>query len=47
LRAAVRKYVDEEILPYAFEWESAGKVPAEARAPDSLLEFQGKPLASC
>jgi hypothetical protein len=34
LRAAVRKYVDEEILPYAFEWESAGKVPAEARAPD-------------
>ncbi|TVY90837.1 Acyl-CoA dehydrogenase, partial [Lachnellula willkommii] len=25
LRAAVRKYIDEEILPYAFEWESAGK----------------------
>ncbi|TVY58154.1 Acyl-CoA dehydrogenase apdG [Lachnellula cervina] len=25
LRAVVRKYVDEEILPYAFEWESAGK----------------------
>ncbi|KAH6671949.1 acyl-CoA dehydrogenase/oxidase [Halenospora varia] len=26
LRAAVRKYFDEEIIPYAFEWESAGKV---------------------
>ncbi|ATZ50947.1 hypothetical protein BCIN_06g04120 [Botrytis cinerea B05.10] len=25
LRAAVRKYVDEEILPNAFDWESAGK----------------------
>ncbi|QSZ32395.1 hypothetical protein DSL72_001969 [Monilinia vaccinii-corymbosi] len=34
LRAAVRKYVDEEILPYAFEWESAGKVP------DSACAFQ-------
>ncbi|KAF7926639.1 uncharacterized protein EAE97_010148 [Botrytis byssoidea] len=32
LRAAVRKYVDEEILPYAFDWESAGKVPDSARA---------------
>ena len=31
LRAAIRKYVDEEILPYAFEWESAGQVPDEAR----------------
>ncbi|PVH78484.1 acyl-CoA dehydrogenase NM domain-like protein [Cadophora sp. DSE1049] len=30
LRAAVRKYVDEEILPYAFEWESAGEVPDAA-----------------
>jgi hypothetical protein len=27
LRAAVRKYIDEEILPYAFDWESAGRVP--------------------
>ena len=27
LRAAVRKYVDEELLPYAFEWETAGVVP--------------------
>lgn len=33
LRAAVRKYIDEEISPNAFEWETAGKVPAEARAP--------------
>jgi hypothetical protein len=31
LRAAIRTYVDEEILPYAFEWESAGKVPDNAR----------------
>lgn len=31
LRAAVRKYVDEELIPYAFEWESAGIVPDEAR----------------
>lgn len=27
LRAAVRKYVDDEIMPYAFEWEQAGQVP--------------------
>ncbi len=27
LRAAVRSYVDEEILPHAFEWEQAGQVP--------------------
>ena len=27
LRAAIRAYVDDEILPYAFEWESAGEVP--------------------
>jgi len=27
LRAAVRKYMDEEIIPNAFEWETAGKVP--------------------
>ncbi|PQE19770.1 acyl- dehydrogenase protein [Rutstroemia sp. NJR-2017a WRK4] len=32
LRQSVRKYVDEEILPFAFEWESAGKVPDAARA---------------
>lgn len=31
LLAAVRQYVDEEILPYAFEWESAGEVPEKAR----------------
>jgi hypothetical protein len=31
LRAAVRKYVDDEILPNAFEWESAGEVPDAAR----------------
>jgi hypothetical protein len=31
LRAAIRTYVDEEILPYAFEWESAGKVPDKVR----------------
>jgi hypothetical protein len=31
LRAAIRTYVDDEILPYAFEWESAGKVPDKAR----------------
>lgn len=27
LRAAVRRYIDEEILPNAFEWEQAGQVP--------------------
>ncbi|KAG0646778.1 Acyl-dehydrogenase [Hyphodiscus hymeniophilus] len=31
LRAAVRKYIDDEILPNAFEWETAGKVPESAR----------------
>jgi hypothetical protein len=40
LRAAIRTYVDEEILPYAFEWESAGKVPDKAR------EMPSFPLAS-
>jgi hypothetical protein len=29
LRAAVRKYIDEEIIPFAFEWEANGKVPDE------------------
>jgi len=29
LRAAVRKYMDEDIIPNAFEWESAGQVPEE------------------
>lgn len=33
LRAAVRKYVDEEIRPNAFEWESQGQVPESARDP--------------
>jgi Acyl-CoA dehydrogenase, N-terminal domain len=33
LRATVRNYVDEDLRPYAFEWESAGRVPPEARAP--------------
>lgn len=27
LRAEVRRYFDEDILPNAFEWEQAGKVP--------------------
>ena len=31
LRAAVRQYIDDEILPHAFEWETAGKVPDSAR----------------
>jgi hypothetical protein len=38
LRDAVRKYVDEEILPHAFEWESAGIVPDSARDANSFLE---------
>lgn len=31
LRAAVRKYVDDEILPCAFDWETAGQIPDHAR----------------
>jgi hypothetical protein len=31
LRAAVRCYVDEELLPHAFEWEQAGIVPDYVR----------------
>ena len=27
LRAEVRRYIDEEIRPYAFEWETDGIVP--------------------
>lgn len=38
LRAAVRKYIDEEIMPNAFEWESAGIVPDSARGLLHLLE---------
>ncbi|TAQ89486.1 hypothetical protein B7494_g2168 [Chlorociboria aeruginascens] len=30
LRAAVRKYINDEIIPYVFEWELAGKVPDSA-----------------
>ena len=37
LRAEVRRYVDEEIAPFAFEWETKGKVPDEARAPHCSL----------
>jgi len=33
----VRQYVDNEILPHAFEWESAGKVPDAARDLDLYL----------
>ncbi|CAG8957367.1 hypothetical protein HYFRA_00010793 [Hymenoscyphus fraxineus] len=29
LRASVRKYVDEELRPFAFEWESRGEIPEE------------------
>ncbi len=40
LRAAVRKYVDEEILPDAFEWESAGEIPESVcNEPSSQLLF--------
>jgi Acyl-CoA dehydrogenase, N-terminal domain len=31
LRAVVRKYVDEELRPYAEEWEDIGKVPDNVR----------------
>src|SRR5437868_6329644 len=31
LRAAVRKYVDEEIRPFAEEWEKQGFVPEKVR----------------
>lgn len=27
----MRQYVDEEIQPYAFDWEQAGQVPEKAR----------------
>jgi hypothetical protein len=37
LRAEVRRYVDEEVAPFAFEWETKGKVPDEARAPHCSL----------
>lgn len=30
LRAAVRQYIDDEILPNTFKWESAGQVPDKA-----------------
>ncbi len=36
LRAEVRRYMDEEIRPDAFEWETAGVVP-EKVSEDLLL----------
>lgn len=41
LRAAVRKYVDEELRPNAFEWEAAGRVPDEARATIFIFSIPG------
>jgi len=38
LRAAVRQFFDEEIIPFAFEWESEGKVPDAARDPSSCVK---------
>jgi hypothetical protein len=35
----VRQYVDEEILPFAFEWETAGKVPDAVRGPNPILTY--------
>jgi hypothetical protein len=29
LREFVRNYIDENVLPYAEEWEEAGEVPKE------------------
>ena len=40
LRAAVRAYVDEEILPNCHEWESQGQVPAEALRRHASLGYQ-------
>ncbi|KFY69987.1 hypothetical protein V499_09558 [Pseudogymnoascus sp. VKM F-103] len=39
LRAAIRAYVDDELLPYAFEWESAGEVPDWALKRHAELGF--------
>lgn len=43
LRAEVRRYLDEEVIPFAFEWESAGKVPDAVCHKLSLhgIEFGG------
>jgi len=38
LRAAVRKYVDEELIPFAFEWETAGVVPDHVSTHQLLLQ---------
>ncbi|PLN79122.1 acyl-CoA dehydrogenase [Aspergillus taichungensis] len=39
LRAWVRKYVEENIAPYAHEWESAGQVPEPVRQRHCQLGF--------
>lgn len=41
LRVAVRKYVDEELIPYAFEWEQAGVVPEKVRKRHAELGYYG------
>jgi hypothetical protein len=40
LRAEVRRYVDEEILPFAFEWESAGRVTDAVCLFDCLFDLR-------
>ena len=37
LRKEVRRYFDEEIIPNAYEWEEAGKVPDEVRMTSFLI----------
>lgn len=35
----MRRYVDEEILPFAFEWESEGVVPDSARDNPTVFHY--------
>lgn len=39
VRAYVRKFVEEELLPYAQEWEQAGEIPDEVRRKYSKAGF--------
>ena len=39
LREAVRKYLDEEVIPFAFDWESSGQVPDAVCGPLSFKAY--------
>lgn len=42
LRAFCRRYVDEELRPYAADWEASGEVPAAVSTPSLSLSLEAR-----